>query len=97
MQHCATSKIEDKPLILAITLRLDVGPIVDAPDTSARMTAFLALLRDIPADVIFGAWTKLENAPIPLGASLAARFPAPGITIVRSRRYVRFTWTACNM
>ncbi|KAL0563941.1 hypothetical protein V5O48_018117 [Marasmius crinis-equi] len=63
VKHRATSKMEDEPLILAITLGLEIGPIIDAPDTGTRMAALLVLLRDVPADIIFGAWSRLDNAP----------------------------------
>ncbi|KAK7039272.1 hypothetical protein VNI00_010177 [Paramarasmius palmivorus] len=63
VQHRSTSKMEDEALILAITLGLDVDPIIDAPNVDTRMAALLVLLKDVPADIIFGTWPKLAHAP----------------------------------
>lgn len=63
VKHRATSKMEDEALILAITLGLDVDPILGAPDVDTRMAALLVLLKNVPADIIFGTWPKLTHAP----------------------------------
>ncbi|ROV87069.1 hypothetical protein VMCG_10901 [Cytospora schulzeri] len=63
VKHRTTSKMEDEALILAITLELDIDPILDAPDVETRMAALLVLLKDVPADIIFGNWAKLTHAP----------------------------------
>ncbi|KAH9893642.1 hypothetical protein C8Q73DRAFT_697870 [Cubamyces lactineus] len=63
VQHRVTSKMEDEPLILAITLGLDPTAILDTADPEVQMSVLMTLLRDVPADIVFGAWPKLARAP----------------------------------
>ncbi|OTA66075.1 hypothetical protein K449DRAFT_392008 [Hypoxylon sp. EC38] len=63
IKHRTTSKMKDEARILATTLRLEPQTIIDAPDVEKAMASLFVLLKDVPADIIFGNWPKLSHAP----------------------------------
>ncbi|KAL7904555.1 hypothetical protein GGI35DRAFT_489670 [Trichoderma velutinum] len=75
VKHRATSKMEDEALILAITLGFETDTILAAPNVDLCMAALLVMLKDVPADIRFGNWSKLAHAPFRWAPRTLLGFP----------------------
>ena len=53
LKHRSTSKEEDIPLCAASILRMDITPILSAPDQHHRLAAFYRQLRGIPEGIVW--------------------------------------------
>ncbi|CAL1709971.1 unnamed protein product [Somion occarium] len=75
VKHRCTSKMEDEAIILGIILGLDVKALLDAENLDDRMSKFLAMIREIPSDIIFGNVERIQQAPYRWAPRSLLNFP----------------------